>query len=783
MSVPAETPLTIQSGLPKKVDVLPNGNIKLPNGKVYKVTIKTENGKSTTLSANNKALSKQVSQMLTQTQDDHSFAYKDLSKTTIQRDGIHTDQAQAKNKPATEQTITYKKTDQYTEVYQQITSLATTTLSETTVASNPSDSIPNNILDRVKEFKKEITTKLRDVNNPMDKVIGVSKKYFTVQLSERTQQIWESFKKGVFDLWEKLPEIPRLGRREAEEDMTYSDILDSRFSRGRENSSSTAVSESDEYFGVQLSPHVANAKFSYNFSNVSLEDLDRILSEANKIGGKVKIRNGELRAGGKKLGLGAQKGASKESKKVLDGIYHRINNKLAELKKTNQPGNDSEIEVLKSILQQMQSLSWIEDTHDEKDFHSIHSTKTLSNRLFDLLETEKEHKSAPKSTEELMGELSNPESATLRENLLHNYRWMFDTPTFFGHIEEQFNTIESKLNVDEIDEETKRSLTIEMKTLLTFIEEWANTPKVDTSEVESVKDQILTIFEKAKEHDVDRLETITALVEANPAVAEPLELESSEGYAVQLQLLADGKLTKEEQEKLTDEYATDLVRTFEDMFSRIQPSEFTNADWSKKRVQAPNLLELTEFSSNLTNKIAEAILFSSDDPKQQAAMYNFFVDVAQKCIEKGELNSACAINAAFGNAAIFRIKNHLSVEEIKFKSLTKENKQLFSSQKSYKAQRDHLQKNPNVIPFIGVFMTDLTFINDGNPNKSKEDDTKWNLKKLIFINQAVGQIRDIQTLRMNQDIQKPVKNLKIDLNKIKTDKALYQRSLAMYPRS
>ncbi len=47
--------------------------------------------------------------------------------------------------------------------------------------------------------------------------------------------------------------------------------------------------------------------------------------------------------------------------------------------------------------------------------------------------------------------------------------------------------------------------------------------------------------------------------------------------------------------------------------------------------------------------------------------------------------------------------------------------ELMSEKKSYKNFRELMQQvNPPCIPYLGVYLTDLTFIDDGNPNYVNE---------------------------------------------------------------
>jgi len=91
--------------------------------------------------------------------------------------------------------------------------------------------------------------------------------------------------------------------------------------------------------------------------------------------------------------------------------------------------------------------------------------------------------------------------------------------------------------------------------------------------------------------------------------------------------------------------------------------------------------------------------------------------------------------------------------------------------------------NPPCIPFLGVYQTDLTFIEEGNPDKFSNG--LWNFKKCRMVADVITELQQYQ--------QKPY-NLKVDTNittyllnlqqqsSTTDEKKLYAMSLEAEPR-
>lgn len=105
---------------------------------------------------------------------------------------------------------------------------------------------------------------------------------------------------------------------------------------------------------------------------------------------------------------------------------------------------------------------------------------------------------------------------------------------------------------------------------------------------------------------------------------------------------------------------------------------------------------------------------------------------------------------------------------------------LMAPQKSWAEFRAVLDSSvPPAIPYLGVFLTDLTFINDGNKDMI---DGKINWKKIILIHKVLETVRKFQKVPYCFSIQNPAYTLLHQLHSL-DDENNYQLSLVREPKN
>ncbi|KAM7207366.1 Ras guanine nucleotide exchange factor domain containing protein [Naviculisporaceae sp. PSN 640] len=193
------------------------------------------------------------------------------------------------------------------------------------------------------------------------------------------------------------------------------------------------------------------------------------------------------------------------------------------------------------------------------------------------------------------------------------------------------------------------------------------------------------------------------------------------------------------------EFARQLTIIESRLYGKIKPTECLNKTWQKKVGEgepepAPNVKALILHSNQMTNWVAEMIL-AQTDVRKRVVVIKHFVAVADKCRTLNNFSTLTSIISALGTAPIARLKRTWDQVPARIHATLETMRKLMASTKNFGEYREALHvANPPCIPFFGVYLTDLTFIEDGIPSIIK----KTNLINFAKRAKTAEVIRDIQ---------------------------------------
>ncbi|KAF2873470.1 ras guanine nucleotide exchange factor domain-containing protein [Massariosphaeria phaeospora] len=193
------------------------------------------------------------------------------------------------------------------------------------------------------------------------------------------------------------------------------------------------------------------------------------------------------------------------------------------------------------------------------------------------------------------------------------------------------------------------------------------------------------------------------------------------------------------------EFARQLTIIESKLYGKIRPTECLNKTWQRKLLPgdpdpASNVKALILHSNQLTNWVAQMILTQSD-VKRRVVVIKHFVLVADKCRMLNNFSTLTSIISALGTAPIHRLNRTWGAVNARTMGVLESMRKLMGSTKNFAEYRDTLHRaNPPCIPFFGVYLTDLTFIEDGIPSLIK----KTNLINFAKRAKTAEVIRDIQ---------------------------------------
>ena len=169
---------------------------------------------------------------------------------------------------------------------------------------------------------------------------------------------------------------------------------------------------------------------------------------------------------------------------------------------------------------------------------------------------------------------------------------------------------------------------------------------------------------------------------------------------------------------LLDLDALELARQFTIMQSRIfcaiQPEELLALEWTKKmNSKGVNIKSMIALSTDLANLVADTIL--SLELKKRAVMIKHWVKIASKCLELSNYDALMAIISSLNSSILLRLKKTWDLVSPKTLGKLDYLKTVVDVSRNYFVLRQRLHSHiAPCLPFVGIYLTDLTFIDCGN---------------------------------------------------------------------
>eukprot|EP01095_Lingulamoeba_sp_RSL-Kostka_P015181 TRINITY_DN689_c1_g2_i1.p1 TRINITY_DN689_c1_g2~~TRINITY_DN689_c1_g2_i1.p1 ORF type:complete len:611 (+),score=170.69 TRINITY_DN689_c1_g2_i1:46-1833(+) len=229
------------------------------------------------------------------------------------------------------------------------------------------------------------------------------------------------------------------------------------------------------------------------------------------------------------------------------------------------------------------------------------------------------------------------------------------------------------------------------------------------------------------------------------------------------------------------EIARQLTISESHLYAEIKPEELQDLAWSKAKLKhrAPNVLGMIDKFNQYSVKFSTLIV-SIPKIKQRRKVVEKFIRIAEHLMGMNSFNMVMAIMSGFGNSAIYRLKHTFgSLSKKAMESSSRIQDQLSQNQ-SYKTYRELLSTvSPPCIPFLGVYLTDLTFVEEGNTDKIND---LINFKKRQLEYDVIVQVLKYQSATYNLKMVPRFLNI-IKRMKSLDEKSMYQLSLQIEPRN
>ncbi|XP_064222186.1 ras-specific guanine nucleotide-releasing factor 1 isoform X2 [Aotus nancymaae] len=289
-----------------------------------------------------------------------------------------------------------------------------------------------------------------------------------------------------------------------------------------------------------------------------------------------------------------------------------------------------------------------------------------------------------------------------------------------------------------------------------FLEEVMHDPELLTQERKAAANIIRTLTQEDPGDNQITLEEITQMAEG--VKAEPFENHSALEIAEQLTLLDH------------------LV------FKKIPYEEFFGQGWMKveKNERTPYIMKTTKHFNDISNLIASEII-RNEDINARASAIEKWVAVADICRCLHNYNAVLEITSSMNRSAIFRLKKTWLKVSKQTKALIDKLQKLVSSEGRFKNLREALKNcDPPCVPYLGMYLTDLAFIEEGTPNYT--EDGLVNFSKMRMISHIIREIRQFQQTAYKIEHQAKVTQYLLDQSFVMDEESLYESSLRIEPK-
>lgn len=164
------------------------------------------------------------------------------------------------------------------------------------------------------------------------------------------------------------------------------------------------------------------------------------------------------------------------------------------------------------------------------------------------------------------------------------------------------------------------------------------------------------------------------------------------------------------------------------LLREISAKDFLNQSWMRKdqfAVLAPGLHALTMRFNALASWASYEIV-NPENIKDRTSVIGFFIALADALFHLRDYSGFVALMSGLNNASVSRLKKSFAKLSSKQMLITEQMEAWASPKDNYRVMRQLWAiAQPPAVPFIALTVKDLTFIEDGNPDKLDDGSTNF----------------------------------------------------------
>jgi len=197
-----------------------------------------------------------------------------------------------------------------------------------------------------------------------------------------------------------------------------------------------------------------------------------------------------------------------------------------------------------------------------------------------------------------------------------------------------------------------------------------------------------------------------------------------------------------------DHLAQQLTLADHELFQRISMKELREQKWVKEDADklSPTITRCIRHFNKISYWIATEIV-KSCNMKDRIRTLKQAIHLAERSVVYRNYNTAMAVTCGLSLAAVARLKKTWKGLPTKFKTAFAELDRLFTAENNYTNYRELMVSHlPPMIPYLGVFLKDLTFLEIGNPRYLDSEKKFINFDKLRMISSTISELKTFQKI-------------------------------------
>jgi hypothetical protein len=240
------------------------------------------------------------------------------------------------------------------------------------------------------------------------------------------------------------------------------------------------------------------------------------------------------------------------------------------------------------------------------------------------------------------------------------------------------------------------------------------------------------------------------------------------------------------------EIANQLTLIDSGVFCNVTPEELIDENFTKKKRHlnlAPRVTQMTAISNELSAYVGDSILSGDMPAKARRNLLKHWIRIADRCFELKNFNSLLSIVSALQSVNIMRLKRIWDLLSPKYHVMFQNLKKVLMPDKNFAFYRSKLKNiSAPCIPYLGLYLSDLIFIDEGNPKYKEVGQVKMvNLDRFDRLTKLIGGLQQFQVhyrLQPLPELQTWLKGAmrKAHLLLLNDQNELWRRSCIVEPR-